>query len=83
MGAGGKAINIFKFNKGDDPDQVINWRLWFVCKPNSMTTAPLLPLGGLLGRESSLVSLTQAICNSQLTVSRPCSASASWAPLVV
>ena len=33
MGAGGKAINIFKFNKGDDPDQVINWRLWFVRDP--------------------------------------------------
>lgn len=33
MGAGGKAINIFKFNKGDDPDQVINWRLWFVSEP--------------------------------------------------
>jgi hypothetical protein len=29
MGAGGKALNIFKFNKGDDPNEVINWRLWF------------------------------------------------------
>jgi hypothetical protein len=28
-GGGGKPLNIFKFNKGDDPNEVINWRLWF------------------------------------------------------
>jgi hypothetical protein len=29
MGAGGKAIIIFRLNRGDDPKEVINWRLWF------------------------------------------------------
>lgn len=29
MGAGGKPINIFKLNTGDDPRAVLNWRLWF------------------------------------------------------
>jgi hypothetical protein len=29
MGAGGKPINIFKLNTGDDPREVLNWRLWF------------------------------------------------------
>ncbi|KAF2431158.1 putative quinate permease [Tothia fuscella] len=28
-GGGGKPLNIFRFNKGDDPNEVINWRLWF------------------------------------------------------
>lgn len=28
MGGGGKAINIFKLNRGDDPKEVLNWRLW-------------------------------------------------------
>ena len=28
-GGGGKPLNVFKFNKGDDPKEVINWRLWF------------------------------------------------------
>jgi hypothetical protein len=44
MGAGGKAINIFKFNKGDDPDQVINWRLWFVCEPQENFRTSLVSL---------------------------------------
>lgn len=28
-GGGGKPQNIFKLNKGDDPKEVLNWRLWF------------------------------------------------------
>ncbi len=28
MGAGGTALNIFKLNRGDDPKEVLNWRLW-------------------------------------------------------
>ncbi|KAL9109298.1 MAG: hypothetical protein Q9227_006053 [Pyrenula ochraceoflavens] len=28
-GGGGKPLNIFKLNRGDDPDETINWRLWF------------------------------------------------------
>jgi MFS family permease len=29
MGAGGSPLNIFKLNTGDDPREVLNWRLWF------------------------------------------------------
>jgi hypothetical protein len=29
MGAGGTPLNIFKLNTGDDPREVLNWRLWF------------------------------------------------------
>lgn len=28
-GGGGKPQNIFKLKRGDDPKQVLNWRLWF------------------------------------------------------
>lgn len=28
-GGGGKPQNIFKLNRGDDPREVLNWRLWF------------------------------------------------------
>lgn len=28
MGAGGKPLNIFKLDRGDDPKEVLNWRLW-------------------------------------------------------
>ncbi|GAB7344327.1 hypothetical protein MBLNU457_2192t1 [Dothideomycetes sp. NU457] len=28
-GGGGKPLNIFKLNLGDDPKEVLNWRLWF------------------------------------------------------
>ena len=28
-GGGGKPQNIFKLNRGDDPKEVLNWRLWF------------------------------------------------------
>jgi len=28
MGGGGKPLNIFKLNLGDDPKEVLNWRLW-------------------------------------------------------
>ncbi|KAH8602010.1 putative quinate permease [Bisporella sp. PMI_857] len=28
-GGGGKPQNIFKINRGDDPKEVLNWRLWF------------------------------------------------------
>lgn len=28
MGAGGKPQNIFKLNRGDDPKEVLNWKLW-------------------------------------------------------
>ena len=29
MGGGGKPLNIFRIGRGDDPKEVINWRLWF------------------------------------------------------
>jgi len=29
MGAAKKPVNIFKLSLGDDPKEVINWRLWF------------------------------------------------------
>ncbi|KAK7895132.1 hypothetical protein LTR67_005872 [Exophiala xenobiotica] len=29
MGAAKKPVNIFKLNRGDDPKEVLNWRLWF------------------------------------------------------
>jgi MFS family permease len=29
MGAGGKPTNIFKLRLGDEPREVINWKLWF------------------------------------------------------
>jgi len=29
MGGGGKPLNIFKLNLGDEPREVLNWRLWF------------------------------------------------------
>ncbi|KIW15789.1 hypothetical protein PV08_05839 [Exophiala spinifera] len=29
MGAGKNPVNIFKLNLGDDPKEVLNWRLWF------------------------------------------------------
>lgn len=28
-GGGGKPLNIFKVNRGVDPPQAFNWRLWF------------------------------------------------------
>jgi hypothetical protein len=28
MGGGGTALNIFKLNRGGDPPEVLNWRLW-------------------------------------------------------
>lgn len=28
-GGGGKPQNIFRLNRGDDPAEVLNWRLWF------------------------------------------------------
>jgi hypothetical protein len=28
-GGGGKPQNIFKLNRGNDPKEVLNWRLWF------------------------------------------------------
>lgn len=28
-GGGGKPQNVFKLNRGDDPKEVLNWRLWF------------------------------------------------------
>jgi len=28
-GGGGKPQNIFKLNRGDDPRETFNWRLWF------------------------------------------------------
>ncbi|KAI9054819.1 hypothetical protein LZ554_001964 [Drepanopeziza brunnea f. sp. 'monogermtubi'] len=28
-GGGGKPQNVFKLNRGDDPQEVLNWRLWF------------------------------------------------------
>ncbi|CAG8952430.1 hypothetical protein HYFRA_00001177 [Hymenoscyphus fraxineus] len=28
-GGGGRPQNIFKLNRGDDPKEVLNWRLWF------------------------------------------------------
>lgn len=28
-GGGGKPQNIFRLNRGDDPKEVLNWRLWF------------------------------------------------------
>lgn len=28
-GGGGKPQNIFRLNRGDDPQEVLNWRLWF------------------------------------------------------
>lgn len=29
MGAGKKPVNIFNWKRGDDPREVLNWRLWF------------------------------------------------------
>ncbi|KAF2218576.1 putative quinate permease [Elsinoe ampelina] len=29
MAGGKKPVNIFKLNRGDDPKEVLNWRLWF------------------------------------------------------
>jgi hypothetical protein len=29
MAGGGKPQNIFKLNRGTDPKEVLNWRLWF------------------------------------------------------
>jgi hypothetical protein len=31
-GGGGKPQNIFKLNRGDDPKEVLNWRLWFAVR---------------------------------------------------
>jgi len=28
-GGGGRPQNIFKLNRGNDPKEVLNWRLWF------------------------------------------------------
>ena len=28
-GGGGKPQNIFRLNRGDEPKEVINWKLWF------------------------------------------------------
>lgn len=28
-GGGGKPLNIFKVNRGVDPPEAFNWRLWF------------------------------------------------------
>lgn len=29
MAGGKKPVNIFKLKLGDDPKEVLNWRLWF------------------------------------------------------
>lgn len=55
-GGGGKPQNIFKLNRGNDPKEVLNWRLWFAVvsfgimgaargKPNCIFHAVLLANG--------------------------------------
>lgn len=29
MAGGKQTVNIFKLNRGNDPKEVLNWRLWF------------------------------------------------------
>jgi MFS family permease len=58
MGAGGKPINIFKLNTGDDPREVLNWRLWFAVFSFGI-------MGAARGVDEGLISGTLASKNFQ------------------
>ncbi|KAJ9604985.1 hypothetical protein H2200_010374 [Cladophialophora chaetospira] len=58
MGGGGKAMNIFKLNKGDDPKEVLNWRLWFAVFSFGI-------MGAARGIDEGLISGTFASKNFQ------------------
>jgi hypothetical protein len=48
-GGGGRPQNIFKLNRGDDPKEVLNWRLWFAVRINAVFLhMTLLILGQVL-----------------------------------
>jgi MFS family permease len=58
MGGGGTAMNIFKLNKGDDPKEVLNWRLWFAVFSFGI-------MGAARGIDEGLISGTFASKNFQ------------------
>ncbi|CZT01137.1 hypothetical protein WAI453_009554 [Rhynchosporium graminicola] len=57
-GGGGKPQNIFKLNRGDDPKEVLNWRLWFAVVSFGI-------MGAARGIDEGLISGTLAKSNFQ------------------
>lgn len=57
-GGGGKPQNIFKLNRGDDPKEVLNWRLWFAVLSFGI-------MGAARGIDEGLISGTLAKPNFQ------------------
>lgn len=57
-GGGGKPLNIFKLNTGDDPREVLNWRLWFAVFSFGI-------MGAARGVDEGLISGTLASSNFQ------------------
>ena len=51
-GGGGKPQNIFKINRGNDPKEAFNWRLWFAVLSFGI-------MGAARGIDEGLISGTQ------------------------
>lgn len=58
MGAGGKPTNVFKLNRGDDPKEVFNWKLWLAVFSFGI-------MGAARGVDEGLISGTLASDNFQ------------------
>lgn len=55
-GGGKKPVNIFKLNRGDDPKEVLNWRLWLAVFSFGL-------MGAARGVDEGLISGTLASTN--------------------
>lgn len=61
MAGGGKSFNIFKLNRGDDPKEVLNWRLWLAVFSFGL-------MGAARGVDEGLISGTLASANFKSTL---------------
>lgn len=67
MGAGKKPVNIFKLNRGDDPKEVLNWRLWFAVFSFGIMGAARGIDEGLISGYCPLLSYSVRIANMHRT----------------
>lgn len=74
MGAGTTPLNIFKLSRGDDPKEVLNWRLW-------LATFSFGIMGAARGVDEGLISGTLASSNFRDLLNLPDVESAEYADI--
>jgi hypothetical protein len=72
MGAGGSPLNIFKLNRGDDPPEVLNWRLWLAVFSFGI-------MGAARGIDEGLISGTLDSANFRKLLNLPSTTSLEYA----